>query len=147
MLSASDNPAVSSGAVIGFPPVRMFSVLAFRQADNKPVERLGHGDLAGQARIGLRQRREAQHAGLLRARWRRTSGAKPGFIDIDMTGGAGALAAAIGVDTGDVVVDGAAHDRTPDRHLDKVLAPAMFDVGDFRHSAAILYFRANPAAQ
>src|SRR3954452_13619157 len=104
MLSASGNAAVSSGAVICFPPVRLVSVLAFRQADDKPVERLGHGDLAGQARIGLRQRREAQHAGLLRAGRGSTSGAKPGFIDIDMAGGAGALAAAIGVDTGDVVV-------------------------------------------
>src|SRR4051812_3360365 len=100
MLSGSGNSAVSSGAVIGLSPIRIFSVLAFRQADDKPVEPLGHGDLAGQARIGLRQRREAQHAGLLRARRRRTSRAKPRVIDIDMAGSAGASAAAIGIDTG-----------------------------------------------
>src|SRR3954452_24008659 len=117
MLSVSGNPAVSSGAVICFPPVRMFSVLAFRQANDKPVERLGYGNLAGQTRIGLCQRCEAQHAGLLRTRGRSASCAKPSLIDVDVAGRAGALAAALGVDTGDVVIHGASNNRTSKWHF------------------------------
>src|SRR5215472_2185801 len=97
MLSTS-TCAASRGAVIVWPRVPIVSVLAFRQANDEPVERLRHLDLAGEARIGLRQRGKAQHARFLRARRRRASHAEPFRIDIDMAGCAGAFATAIGVD-------------------------------------------------
>src|ERR1700732_1088054 len=52
-----------------------------------------------------------------------------------MAGGAGALAAAIGVDAWHPVVDRAAHDRQTDRHLDLMRGPVVFDVGNLRHPA------------
>src|SRR5204863_10033172 len=115
-----------------------YSVLAFRQADDQPIERFADLELAGKARIRLRQRGKAQHARLLRARHRHSGYPEPFLIDIDVAGCAGAFTAAIGVDPGDVVVDRAAHDRQPERHLDPVLTPAIFDVGDLRHIAATL---------
>ena len=55
-------------------------------------------------------------------------------IDIDMAGGAGTLAAAVGVDAGNVVVHRAAHHRQPQRHLDLMRRSVEFNVGDTRHA-------------
>src|SRR5207248_3838299 len=146
MLSTSTCGA-SSGAVIVRPRVPIVSVLPLRQADDKPVERFADLELAGQARIRLRQRGKAQHARLLRARHRRPGYPEPFLIDIDVAGGAGAFTAAIGVDPGNVVVDRAAHDGQAERHLDPVLPPAMFDVSDLRHIAATLYHLSSPGGE
>src|SRR5437870_4204995 len=88
---------------IELSPVWVTLVLPFRHAHDQPVERLSHLDLAGQPRIVLGERGKAQHAGLLRARHRGAGDAEPRLVDIDVAGGAGAFAAAIGVDAGDVV--------------------------------------------
>src|SRR5437763_10881246 len=90
------------------------SVLALGQPDDQPVERLADRELAGEAGIGLGERGKAQHAGFLRARYRAADDPEPRFLNIDMAGGAGAFAAAIGVNPRDVVLDRAAHDRTPE---------------------------------
>src|SRR5438067_10618514 len=145
MLSTSTCGA-SRGAVIVVPRVPIVSVLPFRQADDEPVERLRDLDLAGEARIRLRQRGKAQHARFLRARHWRPGDAQPFLIDIDVAGRAGAFAAAIGVDPGDVVVDRAAHDRQPERHLDPVLPPAIFDIGDLRHEGGGSLLSRQPGA-
>src|ERR1700730_3879542 len=104
-MASSAVPASSRGGLIDLPPVRLFLVLALRQADDQTIERLADFDLAREPRVGLGERGEAENVGFLRARYRRSDDAKPAFIEIDMTGGAGAFAAAIGVDAGDIVVD------------------------------------------
>ena len=90
--------------------------------DAHPLKAVVNDDLAGKARVRLGERGKAQHAGLLRIRLRGAGHAEPSLVDIDMTGGAGTFAAAIGVDSGDIVVDCPAHNRQASRHLDPVLA-------------------------
>ena len=58
---------------------------------------------------------------------------EPFGIDIDVTGRAGALAAAIGVDARHGIIDRAAHHRETDRNLHLMLGPVVFDVGNLRH--------------
>src|SRR5579863_5448376 len=67
-------------------------VLSLWHADDKPVERLAHRDLAGEAGVGLGQRGKAQHAGFLRPRDRGAGDAEPALVDIDVAGRTGALA-------------------------------------------------------
>src|SRR5258708_3187029 len=110
--------ASSRGGLIDLPPVRVSLVLTLRQTDDQPIERLADRDLAGEARIGPSKRGEAEHAGFLRTANRGAGGGKPRLIDIDVTGGAGAFAAAIRIDAGDVVRNRATHYRQPERHLD-----------------------------
>ena len=71
------------------------------------VEIITHLDLAGQARIGLNVIGEVQH--VLFHRVRRTCTVRPGVVHIDMARGAGAGAAAFGLDAGDHVLDGTFH--------------------------------------
>jgi len=93
------------------PPV--LSVLALRHADDQSVELLAHRNLARQARIEFGLSGKAQHTRLLRPGHRIPGLVEPRRIDIDVAGGAGALAAAIGVDAGHVVVDGTAITERP----------------------------------
>jgi hypothetical protein len=79
-------------------------VLALRHPDDESIEFVAHGDLAGQARIWRCGGCEAEHAGLLRARLGETDPVEPTRIDIEVTSGAGALAAAIGVDARTLLV-------------------------------------------
>src|SRR6516164_9416273 len=132
-LPTSLSAGASRGAVIAIPPFRVSSVLPFRHPDNQAVERLADLDLAGETRIGVDQRGKAQHGGFLRAGDAQACCAEPALVDVDVAGRTGALAAAVGVDAGDVVVDGTAHDRASERHFGPVLAPAIFDVGDLWH--------------
>jgi len=50
-----------------------------------------------------------------------------------MTGGAGAGAAAIGIDAGNVVLDRAFHDALAAADLDGVLGSVVFDIDDLGH--------------
>ncbi len=50
-----------------------------------------------------------------------------------MAGGAGAGAAAIGLDAGDVVVAGAFHDGQAVGNVNGVLGAVMLDIGDLGH--------------
>src|SRR6516164_1940785 len=109
------------------------SVLALRHADDQPVEIFAHRDLARQARIELGLGGKAEHARLLRTGNGCSGPVEPRGIDIDVAGGAGTLAAAVGIDAGHVVVDRTAHDREADRHLDQMLSAIEFDVGDLGH--------------
>ena len=145
MLSASDIAAVSSGAVIGFPPVRMSQCWPSGRRTTSPS--------SASVTVIWQDRRELGCASAAKlnmlASCEPGAGAdlaEPSVIDIDVAGGAGALATAIGVYAGDVVVDGAAHDRMPERDFNQVFAPAMFDIGNFRHSAAIPSFSRQPGS-
>src|SRR3954451_7378099 len=113
-------------------------VLAFRHPDDQAVQRVGHLDLAGQPRIGLRDGGEAQHARFLRSGWRQADAVEPRVIDIDMPGGTGALAAAIGIDAGDVVLDRPLHDGLADRNLDHVFGSIVLDIRYLRHWTFLL---------
>src|SRR5580698_6153558 len=71
------------------------SVLAFRHAHDEAVEFRRDLDLAGQPAVGFEVLREVEHRlfhVLLGVKL-----SEPGLIDIDMAGGAGAGAAAIGI--------------------------------------------------
>src|SRR3569833_2798495 len=97
------------------------SVLLFGHAHDQAVERVGDLALAAEAGIGLHVLGKVEHrllhgrglAGLL----------APGFVDIDVAGGAGAGPAAIGVYARHVVLDGAFHDRQAVAHIDGMLGP------------------------
>src|SRR5215469_14638963 len=135
-MSSSANASALLSTETSFmrlPPVRVTLVLSLRQADDEAVERLRHLDLARQPGVRPVERGKAQHTRLLRARHRRPGHREPCLIDIDVAGGAGAFAAAIGVDAGNVVIDSAAHDRLAERQLDLVGATAALDIGDFGH--------------
>src|SRR5215813_8661470 len=121
----------------------MPSVLALRHADDETIKLLAHRDLAREARIVLRLGGKAQHARLLRSRHRGAGFVEPSRVDIDVAGGAGAFAAAIGINAGHVVADRAAHHRQPYRHLNLMSGPIVLDIGDFWHEAALL-LRAGP---
>src|SRR6201996_114805 len=106
-------------------------VLLFGHAHDQAVQRIGHLDLARQARIGLHVLGEVEHRllhgrGLARLR-------QPGVVDIDMAGGAGAGAAAVGVDARHIVLDRAFHDRQAGAHIDRMFGPVELDVGDLGH--------------
>src|SRR5437660_1571854 len=96
-LSASVITAMS---FIELPPVWVTLVLPFRHAHDQTAQLLAHLDLAGEAGIGLSGCGKAQHACLLRARYRQPGLVEPARVDIDVAGGASAFAAAIGVDAG-----------------------------------------------
>src|SRR6266851_210136 len=133
-LSASVITAMS---FIELPPVWVTLMLPFRHAHDQPVERLADLDLAGEAGIGFGGCGKAQHARLLRAGHRQPGLVEPVRVDIDVAGGTGAFAAAIGVDARDVVVDRTAHDRLSDRQFDRVLLAVVLDVGDLGHACSL----------
>src|SRR5262249_7167709 len=87
--------AASRIALMDRPPFGRISVLALRQPDDQPVQRLTDRELAGEPGVGFRQRRKAQHARLLRAGSRGSDPGKPALVDIDVARRAGAFAAAI----------------------------------------------------
>ena len=62
--------------------------------------------------------------------------AAPGLVHIDVAGGAGAGAAAVGVDARDVVLDRPFHDRQAGLHVDDVLGAVVLDVGDLGHETS-----------
>src|SRR6266480_1246561 len=94
-LSASLRTAMS---FISLPPLGVTLMLPFRHAYDQSVQLPAHLDLAGEAGIGLGGCGKTQHAGFLRSGHRQSCLVEPSRVDIDVAGGAGGLAAAIGVD-------------------------------------------------
>src|ERR1700749_787130 len=111
------------------------SVLSLRHAYGESVKFLAHPDLAGKARVRLRDRGEAQHRSFLRSVLRQTRLVEPFRFNIDVAGGGGAFSAAGGLNARHVVVDRAAHHRGTDGDLDAVFGAVEFDVRDFRHAS------------
>ena len=56
---------------------------------------------------------------------------------VDVTGGTGAFATAIGVDAWRVVFDSAAYHGPPDRYFHLMLGPIVLDINDLRHSTSL----------
>src|SRR6185437_13242031 len=105
------------------------SVLRFRHAHHQTVQLRCRADLTGEPRIGRRVLREVQHR-LFHFRFRRQL-VGPSRIDIDMTGGAGAGAAAIRIDAGNAVLDRPFHHRPADAELDDMFGAVILDIGNF----------------
>src|SRR3974390_1179801 len=106
-------------------------MLALGHAHNEPVELGRDLDLAGKPSRLLPILREIEH-GLFHVLLRRNF-RSPCRIDIDMTGGAGAGPAAVGIDAGNEILHCPFHDRPAGRHLDLMYLPAMLNIFDFRH--------------
>ena len=60
----------------------------------------------------------------------------PGLVDIDVAGGAGAGAAALGLDAGDQVLLGRLHHRHAGLGIDDLLGAVRLDEGDLGHDLA-----------
>src|SRR5262245_14755463 len=105
----------------------------------EPVERIGHFDLAGQPALLAHVEGEVEH--VLFHRISRAGLFEPVRLDIDMTGGAGAGAAAIGVDARDHVLDRGLHDRHSRLAIDGLFGAIVLDECYLRHSGPLVgYF-------
>ena len=102
---------------------------------DQAVEFVRHLDLAGEPGIRLDVLGEVQHR-LLHGRGR-AGLAAPGLVHIDVAGGAGAGAAAVGVDPGNVVLHGALHDGEAVLDVHHVLGAVEFDVSDLGHQLPV----------
>ena len=113
---------------------------------HEAVERLGHFDLARQARIWPHVGGEIEHV-LLHLR-RLADGLRPFVSDVDVTGGAGAGAAALGFDAGDAVAQRRLHHRRADLGVDRarrareasIYVTFVMGKNDFYFLAHIYYF-------
>ncbi|CCE07845.1 hypothetical protein BRAS3843_2460031 [Bradyrhizobium sp. STM 3843] len=112
------------------------SGLTLRSRDDQTIELVGHLDLARQARVRPHVIAEVQH--VLFHRRRRPDLLAPGFVDIDMAGGAGAGAAAFGLDAGDGVADGRFHHGCAVLDLHGSGFAVMVDKGNLGHVCSML---------
>src|SRR6516164_4341835 len=108
------------------------SGLTFRRANDKTLELGSDLDLAGQPRALLYVVAEVEH--VLFHRRRLSHHSAPRLLDIDVTGGAGASAAAFRLNSRDAVLDRRFHDRRAEIAVDGARRPFVIDIGDFRHA-------------
>src|SRR5579862_2157691 len=106
------------------------SCLGGRNLDDEAVEGFGQLDLAGQARIGAWPDGRLQHARLEIVR--RPGAVEPDGVDIDVAGGAGAGAAALGIDPLDAVLDRGLHERQAAAGVDRPGDAAAYEA-DLHH--------------
>src|SRR5690348_2078404 len=132
----SEGWAVSAGSRLSSGIGYRVLVLARRQADDQAVEGVADLQLAREPAVGLDRFGELEHRLLHR---RALAGPRqPGFVDVDVAGGAGGGAAAVGVDAGDAVLHRPFHDRKPAGDVYDVRRAAVLDVGDLGHWACVL---------
>src|SRR5580692_737176 len=105
--------------------------LPLRRSHGQPVEFLAHFDLARQPRARLHLVGEIEHV-LFHGR-RLADLLAPGVVDIDVTGRAGAGAAAFRLDAGHAVVDRRLHDGGADLAFDGARRAGGIDESDFDH--------------
>ena len=115
-------------------PSAQLSALRHRHAHHQPVQLWRYRDLAGQPRVAAHVEGEVEH--FLFVALRQAHAVQPFGADVDMAGGAGAGAAAFGIDAGPAVGDGGAHEAVAVRGLHGVLAAAVFYEGDGGHGGA-----------
>jgi hypothetical protein len=106
-------------------------MLGFRQAYDESIQGIGQCDLAGEARAAAQVRYKIKHVFLGRGACSYPVG--PVWINIDVAGGTGAIAAAIPVDTWHTVVGGSAHQRCAQGHFDRVRSTGEAIKRDFGH--------------
>jgi hypothetical protein len=90
--------------------------------NDEPVEIGGHDELTAEAAILSPFGRDDGQQFLLGLAGRDQPGQEDG-VDIDMAGRSGAAPAALRLDAGDVVLDGAEHDAGALGHVDPPLVP------------------------
>ncbi len=91
-------------------------MLGFRQANDEPIQSISQCDLAGKARVAAQVRYKIKHVVL--GRGARSYPVGPVWINIDVAGGTGTIAAAISVDARHPVVGGSAHQRGAQGHYE-----------------------------
>src|SRR5690606_1184594 len=94
---------------------RSRSVLAFGHGDFEAVHRFGDLDLATEPGSGAEIVGEVQH--VLFGFAALAGQGRPGFVDVDVAGGTGALAAAVAVDARHRIVRGRFHQGGADRYV------------------------------
>src|SRR5271168_1043464 len=109
----------------------MVLCLPLRRVHRQPVKVVAHLDLARQPRIGLNLVGEIQH--ILFHRRRFANLLAPGFLDIDVTGRAGARAAAFRLDPRHAIFDRGLHHGRADFALDRASRAGLIDECDFDH--------------
>src|SRR5450432_2421339 len=109
----------------------MGSTLLGGRRHRQAIERRRHLDLAGKARIGAHFEGEIEHIFLhLRGL---ADDFRPFGVYIDMASGAGAGAAAFGVDAGNALAQRRLHDRLPVLRLDGFRFPLRIYISDVDH--------------
>jgi hypothetical protein len=111
-------------------------MLGFRQANDEPIQSISQCDLAGEARVAAQVRNKIKHDFLGRSACSYPVG--PVWINIDVAGGTGTIAAAISVDAWHTVVGGSAHERCARGHFDCVCSPGEAIKSDFGHAKPYL---------
>jgi len=111
-------------------------MLGFRQANDEPIQSISQCDLAGEARVAAQVRNKIKHVFLGRSACSYPVG--PVWINIDVAGGTGTIAAAISVDAWHTVVGGSAHQRRARGHFDCVCSPGEAIKSDFGHAKPYL---------
>src|SRR5437588_2638840 len=108
------------------------SDLRLWQIDDETVELGGRDQLAAQPTVRLAlTRSEFEHRLLVVRLGRRAI--ELVRLNIDMTGGAHHLAAALGNDAVDAVDDRRPHNAGAERHIEHFARPVRMYIGDFRH--------------
>jgi hypothetical protein len=110
---------------------RELTTCAGRPPHDQTVELVADLDLAGEPRIGFHVEAEIQH--VLLHRRRRADDLGPGFVDIDVAGGAGAGPAAFRLDARNAALDCILHHRGAVFGIHDAAFAAMVDKGDLGH--------------
>lgn len=111
-------------------------MLRFRSVDDDAIELVAHSDLAGKARVLGGAIRKLEHFPL-RIRGG-TDLAQPVRSDMNVTGAAGRATATIPIDSRNLIVDRAPHQRLAFGQLDGVTGAVVRDVCDSSHVSALL---------
>ena len=111
--------------------MRRLPALIRRRAHHQPVEFGRHLDLAGQPRVRPHVEGGVKLFFLFGAGGADLVG--PGFIDVDVTGRAGAAATAFGDDARNVVAQRGFHHGRAEFGFDIVHGAVMFDESDLGH--------------
>lgn len=111
-------------------------MLGFRQANDEPIQSISQCDLAGEARVAAQVRHKIKHVFLGRGACSYPVG--PVWLNIDVAGGTGTIAAAISVDAWHMVVGGSAHQRRAQGHFDGVCSAGEAIKSDFGHAKPYL---------
>jgi hypothetical protein len=107
-------------------------MLGFRQVNHEPIQSVRQCDLAGKARVAAKVRNKIKHVSLGRSAC--TDALRPVWININVAGGTGTVAAAVSVDAWHTVVGGSAHQRSSRGHFDCVCSPGEAIESDFGHA-------------
>jgi virginiamycin B lyase len=111
-------------------------MLRFREPDDKAIQSISQIDLAAEARVAAQFIDRVEH--FLFVAVARAHTLRPIRIDIDMAGGAGAIAAAISIDTRYSIVSRRPHQCRANGNIDGTYRTGEGDKGNFGHAIPYL---------